>query len=88
MLMSLIEWIVLGLIAGFLASRLINKRGEGMAMDVLLGVLGALIGGWIFRMFGSAGVTGFNVWSLLVATIGAVVFLLFWHLLRDSASRT
>lgn len=87
MITSLIGWIVLGLIAGYIASRLVNKRGEGVALDVVLGIVGALVGGWIFRMFGSTGVTGFNVWSLFIAAIGAVVFLLVWHLVRGSTSR-
>jgi len=88
MITSLIGWIVLGLIAGYIASRLVNHRGEGIIMDVALGIVGAVAGGWIFRMFGSTGVTGFDVWSLFIAIIGAVVFLLVWHLVRGSAART
>lgn len=87
MIASLIGWIVLGLIAGYIASRLVNKHGEGMMMDIVLGIVGALIGGWIFRAFGSAGVTGFNVWSFFVAIIGASVLLIVWHMVRGSASR-
>jgi len=87
MIMTLIGWIALGLIAGFLASKMVNRRGEGMMMDIVLGIVGALIGGWIFHAFGTAGVTGFNVWSLLVAIIGAVVCLVVWHAIRGSVSR-
>ena len=87
MIMTLIGWIALGLIAGFLASKMVNRRGEGMMMDIVLGIVGALVGGWIFHAFGTAGVTGFNVWSLLVAIIGAVVCLVVWHAIRGSASR-
>ena len=87
MITSLIGWIVLGLIAGYVASRLVNKRGEGMVLDIVLGIVGALIGGWIFHAFGSAGVTGFNFWSLFVAIIGASVLLILWHMIRGTASR-
>jgi uncharacterized membrane protein YeaQ/YmgE (transglycosylase-associated protein family) len=77
--MSFIAWIVLGLIAGFIASKLVNKSGEGMILDIVLGVVGALVGGWLFNTFGMAGVTGLNVYSLLVAVIGAVVTLFVYH---------
>jgi uncharacterized membrane protein YeaQ/YmgE (transglycosylase-associated protein family) len=79
--MSVIAWIVLGLIAGFIASKVINREGEGLVMDIVLGVVGAVVGGWLFRLVGMSGVTGFNVYSLVVAVIGAVVFLLIYHLL-------
>jgi uncharacterized membrane protein YeaQ/YmgE (transglycosylase-associated protein family) len=79
--MSFIAWIVLGLIAGFIASKLVNKTGEGMLMDIVLGVVGAVIGGWLFRTFGMPGVTGLNVYSLIVAVVGAAVFLILYHAL-------
>jgi uncharacterized membrane protein YeaQ/YmgE (transglycosylase-associated protein family) len=77
--MSVIAWIVLGLIAGFIASKIINKTGEGMLLDIVLGIVGAVVGGAIFNFIGSAGVTGFNLWSLFVAVIGAVVVLVLYH---------
>jgi uncharacterized membrane protein YeaQ/YmgE (transglycosylase-associated protein family) len=77
--MSFIAWIVLGLIAGFIASKLVNKSGEGMILDIVLGVVGALVGGWLFNTFGMSGVTGLNVYSLLVAVVGAVVTLFVYH---------
>jgi uncharacterized membrane protein YeaQ/YmgE (transglycosylase-associated protein family) len=84
--MSLIAWIVLGLIAGFIASKLVNKSGEGMLMDILLGVVGAVVGGWLFRTFGMPGVSGLNIYSILVAVVGAAVFLIVYHALtRRSA---
>ena len=84
--MSFVAWIVLGLIAGFFASKLVNKSGEGMLMDIVLGVVGSVIGGWLFHAFGMPGVTGLNVYSLLVAVIGAAVFLIVYHALtRRSA---
>ena len=80
--MALFIWILLGLVAGFLASHLVNHRGEGVVLDVLLGVVGAMIGGWVFQRFGHAGVTGMNIHSILVATIGAALFLIIYHAIR------
>ena len=77
--MSIFAWIILGLIAGFIASMLVNKRGDGMVLDVVLGVIGAVVGGWLFSSFGMARVSGLNLYSLLVAVIGAVVVLLLYH---------
>lgn len=79
--MSVIVWIVLGLIAGFIASKIVNRTGEGLIRDILLGIVGALVGGWLFRAFGMHGVTGLNLYSLVVAVAGAIVFLLVYHLL-------
>jgi uncharacterized membrane protein YeaQ/YmgE (transglycosylase-associated protein family) len=86
--MSILAWIVLGLIAGFVASKIINKRGEGLLLDILLGIIGALVGGWLFHIFGAAGVTGLNLYSLLVAVVGAVVVLVIYHALRGKKSGT
>ncbi len=77
--MSIIAWIILGLIAGFIGSKLVNKTGEGLVIDIVLGVVGAVVGGFIFNMFGGAGVTGLNVYSLVVAVIGAIVVLLIYR---------
>jgi uncharacterized membrane protein YeaQ/YmgE (transglycosylase-associated protein family) len=79
--MSFIVWIVLGLVAGFIASKLVNKSGEGMLLDIILGIVGAVVGGWLFNAFGMPGVTGFNVYSVVVAIIGAVVILVVYHAL-------
>ncbi|MGO9717720.1 MAG: GlsB/YeaQ/YmgE family stress response membrane protein [Steroidobacteraceae bacterium] len=79
--MSFLIWIVFGLIAGFIASRLVNKSGDGMLLDILLGIVGAVIGGWLFNAFGMPGVTGFNVYSVVVAVIGATVLLIVYHAL-------
>ena len=65
--MSVVAWIVLGLIAGFIGSKIVNKSGEGVVLDILLGIVGAVLGGWLFNRFGAAGVTGLNLYSLLVA---------------------
>lgn len=80
--MSFLAWIVLGLLAGFIGSKLVNKRGEGLILDVILGIVGAVVGGWLFNRLGAAGVTGLNLYSLLVAVIGAVVVLLVFHAVR------
>ncbi len=77
--MSFVAWIVLGLVAGFIGSKLVNHTGEGLIRDVLLGVVGAFIGGYLFSLFGASGVTGLNLYSLLVAVVGAVVFLIVYH---------
>ena len=86
MIMGIVAWIVLGLVAGFVASKIVNKRGEGIPLDIALGIVGAVGGGWVFNRFGFAGVTGFNVWSLLVAVTGATALLVLWHV-YDANSR-
>ena len=77
--MSILAWVVLGLVAGFVASKLVNKSGEGVLMDVVLGIVGAVGGGWLFNQFGQPGVTGLNLWSVVVAVVGAVVILVLYH---------
>jgi uncharacterized membrane protein YeaQ/YmgE (transglycosylase-associated protein family) len=77
--MSIIAWIVLGLIAGFIASKIVNHRGEGMMLDIVLGIVGAVAGGWLFNRFGMVGVTGLNIYSIVVSVIGAIVLLVIYH---------
>lgn len=77
--MSILSWIVLGLIAGFIGSKLVNKSGQGMLLDIVLGIVGAVVGGYLFATFGSTGITGLNIWSLLVAVVGAVVVLVVYR---------
>lgn len=77
--MSIIGWIVFGVIAGFIASKIVNKQGEGFIMDLVLGVIGAVVGGFLFEKFGYQGVTGFNIYSMIVAVIGAIVVLFLYH---------
>lgn len=77
--MGIIAWIILGLIAGFIASRIVNKSGQGAVMDIVLGIVGALVGGFLVSIIGGAGVTGFNIWSILVAIFGAIVVLWIYH---------
>ncbi len=82
--MSLLAWIVLGLVAGFIASKMVSGTGQGAVMDIVLGVIGAVIGGWLFNTFGMAGVSGFNLYSLLVAVVGAIFLLVVYHALSRS----
>ena len=77
--MGIVAWLVLGLVAGFVASLLVNKHGAGMVVDIVLGVVGAVVGGFIGQLVGFAGVSGFNVYSLLIAIGGAVVVLVLYH---------
>jgi uncharacterized membrane protein YeaQ/YmgE (transglycosylase-associated protein family) len=69
----------IGLIAGFIASKIVNKQGEGFFLDIVLGIVGAVIGGFIFSAVGASGVTGFNLYSLVVAVVGAIVVLVLYH---------
>jgi uncharacterized membrane protein YeaQ/YmgE (transglycosylase-associated protein family) len=85
--MSLFIWILLGLVAGFIASHIVNHHGEGIVLDVLLGVVGAIVGGWLFDVFGHVGVTGLNFHSILVASLGAIVFLVIYHSIRRRTVR-
>jgi uncharacterized membrane protein YeaQ/YmgE (transglycosylase-associated protein family) len=84
--MGIISWIILGLIAGFIGSKIVNKTGQGMIMDIVLGIVGAIVGGVIFSAFGAQGVTGLNIWSLIVAVVGSVVVLWAYH--QISGKRT
>jgi len=77
--MSFFAWIILGLVAGFIGSKIVNRRGEGIVLDILLGIVGAVIGGWLFQRFGMAGVTGLNIYSFFVAVVGSVLFLVIYH---------
>jgi uncharacterized membrane protein YeaQ/YmgE (transglycosylase-associated protein family) len=79
--MSIVGWLILGLIAGFVASKIVNAQGQGIVLDIALGMVGAVVGGFIFDVIGGVGVTGFNAWSLLVAIIGSIIVLLLYHAL-------
>ncbi len=80
--MSILAWVILGLIAGFIGSKIVNKRGEGLLLDIVLGIVGAVVGGWVFSFFGASGVTGLNIYSLVVAVIGAIIVLVLFHAVR------
>ena len=83
--MSFVAWIVLGLAAGFVGSKIVNKTGEGLFLDIILGIVGAIVGGWLFSIFGASGVTGLNLYSLAVAVVGAIVVLVVYHAIRRAA---
>ena len=83
--MSIIAWIILGLVAGFVASKIVNRHGEGFLMDIVIGIVGAVIGGWIMAALGGEGVNGFNLYSMLVAIAGAIVLLVVAHVVRGAA---
>jgi uncharacterized membrane protein YeaQ/YmgE (transglycosylase-associated protein family) len=73
--MSIIAWIILGLVAGFIASKIVNHTGEGTILDIVLGI----VGGLVFNAVGATGVDGFNIWSMFVAVVGAVLLLVVKH---------
>lgn len=77
--MSILGWIILGLIAGWIGSKIVDSSGKGLMLDIVLGIVGALVGGFIFRALGGAPITGFNLYSLLVAIVGSVVVLVLYH---------
>jgi uncharacterized membrane protein YeaQ/YmgE (transglycosylase-associated protein family) len=79
--MGIISWLVLGLIAGFIGSKIVNKSGEGFWLDIALGIVGAIVGGILFSLFGVEGITGLNIWSMIVAIIGSIVVLWGYHAL-------
>jgi uncharacterized membrane protein YeaQ/YmgE (transglycosylase-associated protein family) len=78
--MSVLGWILLGLIAGFIGSKIVNRTGEGILLDIVLGVVGAVVGGFLFTAVGATGITGFNLYSIFVAVVGATVVLWGYHL--------
>ncbi len=84
---GIIAWLLVGLVAGWLASLMVNRSGEGVILDIVLGIIGAFIGGIIFRTLGAHGVTGFNLWSIFVAFVGAVVLLALYHAVSGRRSR-
>jgi uncharacterized membrane protein YeaQ/YmgE (transglycosylase-associated protein family) len=77
--MSILAWLILGLIAGFIGSKIVNKTGEGMVLDIVLGIVGAVVGGYLFTLFGAMPVTGLNIYSMVVAVVGSVVVLMIYH---------
>ena len=77
--MSVFGWIILGLLAGWIGSKIVNRHGQGFFMDIVLGVVGALVGGFLFSLIGAEGVTGFNLYSMFVAIVGSVVVLVIYH---------
>ncbi|HZH84170.1 MAG TPA: GlsB/YeaQ/YmgE family stress response membrane protein [Phototrophicaceae bacterium] len=85
--MGIISWIILGLIAGFIGSKIVDKQGQGFLLNMALGIVGALVGGFLFTFFGASGVTGLNLYSMIVAIVGAIVVLLIYNAVAGSRSR-
>lgn len=85
--MPILAWIVVGIIGGFIGSMVVNTRGQGLLGDLFLGVIGSVVGGWAFNRFGHSGVTGINLYSILVSAAGAIVVLVLYHALRGSRAR-
>ncbi|MDQ2763556.1 MAG: GlsB/YeaQ/YmgE family stress response membrane protein [Pseudomonadota bacterium] len=81
--MSILIWLILGLIAGFIASKIVNKSGSGLMLDIVLGIVGAMVGGFLFSLVGAEPVTGLNIYSIIVAVIGAIVVLWIYHAITD-----
>jgi uncharacterized membrane protein YeaQ/YmgE (transglycosylase-associated protein family) len=79
--MSVLAWIILGLIAGLVASKIVNSSGQGLLIDIVLGIVGAVVGGYLFTAIGATGITGFNLYSIFVAIVGACVVLWLYHAL-------
>ena len=80
--MNILLWIIFGALAGWIASVIMGTRGQGVLVDIVLGIIGAFVGGWLFQQFGAQGVTGFNLGSLLVAVVGAIIIIAVARLFR------
>ncbi len=87
MLGALIVWIIIGAIAGWLASLVVRGGGYGLVGDIIVGIVGAIIGGFVMSMLGGSGVTGFNLYSLIVAFVGAVILLFILRLVSGAGGR-
>jgi len=77
--MSIIGWVFLGLVAGFIGSKIVDSQDQGLLLDMVLGIVGAIAGGLVFNLFGVLGITGFNIYSMIVAIVGSVLVLWIYH---------
>jgi len=77
--MGILSWLILGLIAGWIGSKIVNRTGEGFFLDIVLGIVGALVGGFLFSLVGAEGVSGLNLYSMFVAVVGSIVVLVIYH---------
>ena len=82
--MGILLWIIFGALAGWIASMVMNTDSEqGPLLNIIVGVVGAMVGGYLFQTFGATGVTGFNLYSLIVAVLGSIVLLAAFKLVRQ-----
>jgi uncharacterized membrane protein YeaQ/YmgE (transglycosylase-associated protein family) len=79
--MSILGWVLLGIIAGFIGSKIVDSQGQGLLLNMVLGIVGAIVGGFLFNLFGASGITGFNIYSMIVAVVGSVLVLWIYHAL-------
>ena len=86
--MGIVSWVILGLIAGFIGSQIVGRQGQGFLLDIALGVIGAVVGGFLFSLFGASGVTGFNIYSMIVRPVVGAVVVLLWNLQRSDVGRS
>ena len=77
--MGILSWLILGLIAGWIGSKIVNRTGEGFFLDIVLGIVGALVGGFLFSLVGAEGVSGLNLYNMFVAVVGSIVVLVIYH---------
>ena len=85
---GIISWIVIGLIAGILGKLIMPGRDPGgFVLTIVIGMIGALVGGFVVQLLGGAGLTGFNIWSILVATLGAIILLALYRLFAGGRRR-
>lgn len=85
--MDILAWIVVGIVGGFIGSMVVGSRGQTLLGDLVLGVIGAVVGGWLFHQFGRSGVTGMNLYSILVSAAGSIVVLVVYHTMRGNRVR-
>jgi uncharacterized membrane protein YeaQ/YmgE (transglycosylase-associated protein family) len=81
--MGIFSWIILGLIAGFIGSKIVDRQGQGLWLNIALGIVGAIVGGFLFDLFGASGVSGLNIYSMIVAVVGSIVVLLIYNALMS-----
>jgi uncharacterized membrane protein YeaQ/YmgE (transglycosylase-associated protein family) len=83
--MGWIAWIILGLISGFIASKLVNHSGSGILIDIVIGIVGAFVGGYIGNALGVGGINGLTLWSILLSVLGAIVVLWIYNMVARRA---